>query len=472
MKSVILAVFVLVMSLMAPAVASEDIGGIFCEAMADESLYDQRGYQSYKMLLPGKDGWIFRSESDLTTDFSFTRAGIENIKKLRDALKARGMDLVILLTPAKGLMHADMLREEDAVRFGLDNPARVWANYNTVVRRLRDEGLHVVSLPPVKENEPFFYKRDHHWNSYGAKTAAMAVAEYIRTMPGYRDAEKVGWQTDDLGPYEFEGVSRKVFSDLCGTRQPPETIRIFNTVRTDMAQEAGALFGEMENPEIVLLGTSNSTPEPSFANFHGFLREALEADVINMSVSGGGLDTAMISYLNSGYFKGKPAKIAIWEVPGYYDISSRHSFFRQAIPAAYGDCEGNAVAERKGVEIRDNSIIILDRLGDKKISGEKYYLYVKFDRPVRKYLTFDLLYRKDREKIRIRREERYPPDGEYYLSFNQAKKSEIDKIILYVPGNIVGAKVDARICRMPGESINWFGGMLKKANLGGLLSGK
>ncbi len=432
------------------AAEKEDISHIFCEAVKDEKLYDERGYGAYKVLLQGKDGWIFRSEADLTSDFSFTRSGLRNIRLFRDALKSEGMELVILLTPAKGLMHASMLYPEDAARYGFDDPDSIWKNYFEAVEDLRREGIHVVSLEPIKEEDQFFYKRDHHWNAYGARKAAKAISAYIERMPVFDEVKRMDWETMDLGPYQFEGVSKKVFSDLCDTRQPPEMIHVYDTIREGMAEGKDALFGEIENPDIVLLGTSNSTPEPSFANFHGFLRDELEADVINMSVSGGGLDTAVISYLNSQYYKEQPAKIAIWEVPGYYDISAQHAFFRQAIPAVYGDCGENAIASREDVKVTDNAVIVLDRLADKKISGSNYYVHVNFSKPVRKYLSFDLRYVKDREKIKIRREDRYPHDGEYYLSLSDQKETPLGKVILYVPNNVIGATVDARICKMPG----------------------
>jgi alginate biosynthesis protein AlgX len=461
--SVFLILFTIIIFPLRIADAKEDISYIFCDAIADEKLYDEKGYHPYKMLVQGKDGWIFRSESDLTSDFSFSKAGIRYVSSFSKALDRQGTELVILLTPSKGLMYADKLRPEDARKYDLDDPEKVWANYRSAVDALRSEGLHVVSMGPPEGGERLFYKRDHHWNSHGARKAAGDIAEYIKKMPVYWKIEKVKWQTEDLGPYEFEGVSKKVFSDLCDTRQPPEEIHVFNTVRTDMTGNEEDLFGEMNNPDIALLGTSNSTPEPSFANFHGFLREELEADVINMSVSGGGLDTAVISYLNSQYYKEKPAKIAIWEVPGYYGISEQHDFFRQSLPAVYGDCSGKALASRENMAIYDNSLIALSRLAAEKIRGSNHYIYASFSKPVRKYLTFDLRYQKGREKIKIRRENHYPPDGEYYLALSDSEKSYLDKVVLYVPDAVVGETASVKICRIPGTEAKrgwlkaWFG---------------
>ncbi|MCF8495538.1 MAG: hypothetical protein K9G62_02595, partial [Alphaproteobacteria bacterium] len=50
--------------------ASGDISGIFCDDLAKEDIYDKNKFEAYKMLVPGTDGWIFRTSRDLSSRFS------------------------------------------------------------------------------------------------------------------------------------------------------------------------------------------------------------------------------------------------------------------------------------------------------------------------------------------------------------------------------------------------------------------
>lgn len=434
------------------ACASEDVSTLFCSAADDESLYDKYKFDSYKMLRPGTNGWIFRSESDFKKDFSLTREGLDSIEELNNALKRRGVELVVLMTPTRGLVHYDYISEEDRRKYGFEDRDKLWKNYWKAIDSVRDRGVQVVGIEHRQSDSPFFYKRDHHWNSDGAHEAARALADYIKKMPVYDTIEKVEFETTPVEPYEMEGVSKKVFKKLCNTTQKPESIMRLVTTPKQSIGNQDALFGETKRPEIVLLGTSNSTPEPSFANFEGFLKQELSADILNMSVSGGGLDTAMISYLNSEHFKNTPAKVAIWEIPSYYDISAHYTFFREAVPAAYGSCRDNAVAQTMDQKITEKTMLVLDKLAGKKITGSKYYLDIAFDSPVSRNFFADMRYLKNRDKYRFQRISRYPHDGQFYVGLRDDKKECLDKVVLSVPSELIGKTVSVSLCEKKKDS--------------------
>lgn len=425
----------------------EDVKPIFCDALKDPAMYEQHKFESYKMLIGGHNGWIFRSETDFRTDFSLSPEAVDNLKEMNDIFRRRGMELVILLTPTRAMMHPAHIPADVARKYKFGDGDAAWKSYEKTVAEMRKLGIDVVSIERPKAEQPFFYKRDHHWNPDGAHAAARAVAAHVKRMPQYETIPRMKFATEELGPFDLEGVSKKVFKKLCNTEQPTEAIVKTSTQRADTAAAQSDLFGDTAEPEIVLLGTSNSTMEPSFSNFEGFLKEALGADVLNMSVSGGGLDTAMIAYLNSEHYRKKPAKIAIWELPSYYDISKQMNFFREALPAAYGLCDGKTVAERKGVPVDDKSIVALDKLGGKKISGGNYYLSLDFDTPVGKSFVADLRYEKNRDRFRFQRGGRIPSDETFFVSLRDDKKEYLNKVILTVPEEIQGKKVDVRLCR-------------------------
>ena len=184
---------------------------------------------------------------------------------------------------------------------------------------------------------------------------------------------------------------------------------------------------------------------PSYANFEGFLKEALSADILNMSVSGGGLDTAMISYLNSPFFREKPARIAIWEIPGNYNLSEQNNFFREAIPAVYGICQ-NPVTMAEDIAITHKNLLVLDGLEKKNVRGGNYYLNLVFDEPVTKSFSVDFRYDGDRDKYKFYRSSRTANDNQFFLELKNGKNDDLEKIVLYLPANLLGHKVDARIC--------------------------
>jgi alginate biosynthesis protein AlgX len=434
-----------------PVHAEEDISSLFCAETQNGSAYDGHNFESYKMLVPGTGGWIFRTENDLRMDFSLDSEAARNMRELNEALQKRGVQLVTLLTPTRGLMHGDHLRPEDQKKFGYAKDA-AWRSYRSMVEGLRSDGLSVVSLDPIQPGEDFFYKRDHHWNASGSRTAARAVAAYIKQLPAYSAIEKMAFTTKDGPAFEFMGVSKKVFKALCNTEQPPERAIQKVTERQQENAGAGDLFGDPVPPRIVLMGTSNSTQEPSYANFEGFLKEELSADILNMSVSGGGLDTAMIAYLNTDHYKQTPAKVAIWEVPSYYDLSKDDSFFREAIPAAYGTCN-EPVAAVERLPLEEKTLTAMSRLAGKEISGRGYYLHLNFSKTVSKPFNVMLMYEKDREKYRFAHSSRYPWNKEFYLRLDDDKKSSLSKVVLTVPKELLGNSVDVKICRQPGGSV-------------------
>lgn len=422
----------------------KDIEKIFCDKMEDEELYDQNGFESYKMLVPGKNGWMFRSLMDFRTDFSLTPEALQNLGTLNRALKEKGVDLVMLIIPTRGMMHHEHMLDKHKEQYGF-NPDRVWKSYWDSIKAIRNEGLTVVGIKEVPPGGEFFYQGDHHWKAEGSAIGARVVSDYIRTLPSYEDLAKTAFVTKNGSPRDFIGVSKKVFREFCKTEQPSEPIIEKYTERVDEASGQEALFGDSAPPEVVLLGTSNSTQVPSYSNFEGFLKENLSVDILNMSLSGGGLDTAMLSYLVSDHYRNTPAKIAIWELPSYYDISNHMNFFREAIPAAYGVCE-TPVAHAAGVPVDEKATIVLSKLVEKHIQGGNYYLHLNFSERVTQPFIVTFNYRRAKDSYRFAPLEGYPRSNEFFLSLDPGKESELDKIVIRVPKGVQGGTVEARIC--------------------------
>ncbi|MGV8209243.1 alginate O-acetyltransferase AlgX-related protein, partial [Pseudomonas aeruginosa] len=68
----------------------------------------------------------------------------------------------------------------------------------------------------------------------------------------------------------------------CGNSSATQYVDSFETEPVG-ASDSGDLFGDGGNPQIALVGTSNSGPAYNFA---GFLEEFSGADILNHAVSG------------------------------------------------------------------------------------------------------------------------------------------------------------------------------------------
>lgn len=446
--------FIILTFISLPALAAEDaidIKDVFCDALRVEKNYDDGNYKAYKMMVPGNDGWVFRSFSDFKVEYPMKPSAKAQLKIMQDAFKSQGIDFVTLYPPTRGMLHSDHLPKEEAERFGYSGSALARKNYKEFLEDLNNSGIEIVGLPDTPSGEPFFYMRDHHWDHNGAKKAAIAIASYVKNLPSYVDLTKTNFVTKSMGPFNFNGTADKVFKGLCNTVLPTEISEKFITERVADATGEADLFGETPEPEVVLMGTSNSTLTPSVANFEGFLKESLSTDVLNMSVSGGSIDTSLISYLNTPHYKDKKGKVLIWEVPGYYDMTKWEGrIFRQAIPAIYGTCDGNAVVETKDLALKEGAFILFNDLDEKKIHGQKYYLSMTYSEPVRSKYKINFKYGNGKRNIlKISRSKRYPHDNQYFALLKDNANGSLSKIVLDIPAKMADLTVSAAICKIP-----------------------
>lgn len=420
----------------------------FCDALSNEENYSKKNHV-YKVMVKGKDGWVFRSGKDFITDVPLTSRAVNRIKKIHTNFKEQGIDLVLLFPPTRGMLHADKIQPDDAKKFNYDNNDHARESYIKFLKTLQKEDIKIVGLPNQSVGDPFFYKRDHHWSPVGARIAAKELATYIKTLKNYKALTKTKYETTSLGEIDFESASDKIFKEICGTNLPSERIETFMTEPADAATGDDDLFGDIAEPQVVLVGTSNSTKVPSMANFEGFLKEALSTDILNMSISGGSIDSAITAYLNTDHYKEKKGKIIIWEVPGYYDVTKwEWRVYRQVTPAIHGDCEKDPIAENN-IMLKKGVALLMKSLDDKKISGDDYYLSLNFSKPIKSKFTVNFNYSsKKRDKLSVKRSARYPHDGQFYVALKDKDYGPLSKIVLDIPSDMEGITLNARMCKV------------------------
>ena len=277
----------------APIYQVEDCCSL-CPAAHDASQYSTNYMKNFTTLIDAQDAWLFRTQEDLRTEFGTSAEGYRMLKQLRDAFKSRGVELVVVYQPTRGLVNRSKLKPEDQNRFNYDLALR---NYRQALASFEKVGLRVPDLSPLtdeQEEQPFYFRRDQHWTPYGAERTARLVAETVKRIPAFETIEKKEFVSQRIGLMGKTGTMQKVASQLCGTVYAPQYIDQF---ATEPKTESGSdeLFGDSTPPQITLVGTSHSGKN---YNFGGFLEQYLGTDVLNAAFPGGGLEGAMLEVRN------------------------------------------------------------------------------------------------------------------------------------------------------------------------------
>ncbi len=290
-----------------------------------QTVLPNEGYlKSFQGLQQGNNEWLFRNH-DLIEDFGPNRTGYNGLRAIQQKLSDRGTALMIVPLPTRGIVHPEFVLDES---FSHKHAAK---NYNNYLNRLRRVGLLVPPLDKMTAGDqeiPLYFARDHHWTPAGAAAAARLVSEEIGKTELLLDTPTLGFSTVKVETDSTNGSYNRAAWEACEKEYQPETFDVFYT------EAELDLFAEVVDPEVVLVGTSNSNGTKHF-NFDGFLRQELGVDVLNVATSGGGFDESLITYLGSDSFKQQPPKLIIWEVPGYYSLN-QVNFYEEVLSQLEG----------------------------------------------------------------------------------------------------------------------------------------
>lgn len=402
-----------------------------CPQAADPANYTTKFLSSYRTLVQGRDGWLFRSDADLLMQFGPNPEAVKRLGELRDALKQRGVEMVIMVQPPRGLMHADKLR-------GLApnyDPDVQLASYKRLLETMRGIGFTVVPTDKLVEaegTENFFWRTDHHWTPAATRLTAKLTAATIKTMPAFKDVKRQRFVTRREGLLARGGTLGNAASQLCGFMTPKQYVPRFVTEAAGGEGDGGdadSLLGDESVPQITLIGTSNSEPQYNFA---GFLSEALEADVLNASIVGGGIDGSLLAYLVSDEFKSNPPKILVWEMEHYHDLNDP-LMYQQAIPMMADGCNGKTIVLEREVTLKQGNNEVLFNGGGavRPIKGRNYVLDLQFADPATKELRGQIWYTTgSREKLRIEHASRGPSLKGRFVSELRSDGNYADQVFL------------------------------------------
>ena len=264
--------------------------------------------QAAKGAVVGHNGWLFTSEElEATPQFAKNiQSSADQIARVYADMAARGVHLLPVIAPDKAEVYADQL--------GVTRVSSVVERRDLLISALKENGVSVLdatsALEIVKSQGNAFMRDDTHWSPLGSHAVAKEVAERVATI----DFAKTKVTTKTMGNRAFDGdllayVPTGVLRPLVGPAQ--SQIKQFETT----VAAGTSLFGDAP-VDVVLVGTSFSAKADW--HFEGFLKQALQADILNFADEGRGPFAPMQAFLASDTFQYDTPKLVIWEIPARY----------------------------------------------------------------------------------------------------------------------------------------------------------
>lgn len=424
-----------------------------CPQAHDASRYTTRYQQNFTTLVQAQGDWLFRTREDLRTEFDTSPAGYRRLQQLHDAFKAKGVELVIVYQPTRGLVNRNMLKPAEKAAF---NYAKALHNYQAMLGRFSQMGYTVPDLSPLTneqlaaadQGKDFYFRGDQHWTPYGAERAAKIVADSVHKMPAFADVPKREFESHKSGRMGKTGTLHNVAGQLCGTSY---AVQYMDQFVTEPKGESGSddLFGDSGNPQITLVGTSHSGKN---YNFSGFLEQYIGADVLNVAFPGGGLEGSMIQYLGSEDFQNNPPKILIWEFSPLYRLD-QETIWRQMLALVDNGCEGKPAQMSASTALKPgkNELMVNGRNGViKDLTNGRHQLDIQFEDKSVKTLQATLWYMNGRhEDLKIEKPETADTDGRFAFELREDEDWAAQTLLaVEVQGPESGSqKVEATLCK-------------------------
>ncbi|AYC35027.1 alginate O-acetyltransferase [Pseudomonas cavernae] len=430
-----------------------------CPAAHDASRYTTDYQKNFITLVQAQGDWLFRSQEDLRTEFDTSALGYQRMQQLHDAFKRRGIELVLVYQPTRGLVNRDKLNPAEKARFDYD---RARANYQAMLGRFAKMGYQVPDLSPLTDEhaeQAFYFRGDQHWTPYGAQRTAKIVADKVQQMPAFAGIPKREFVSKVIGRMGKRGTLHNVAGQLCGSSYAIEYMDQFAT-EPKGASGGDDLFGDGGNPQITLVGTSHSGQNYNFA---GFLQEAIGAEVFNAAFPGGGLEGAMIEYLGSQEFRDNPPKILIWEFSPLYRLD-QDSIYRQLLALLDDGCDGKSTVLANQTQLRPGSKTeVLVNSGAKTLANRNGRIELDFPDTSVKTVKASLWYMNGRhESIKLEKPTTADTNGKFVFNLREDKDWAGQTLLsmeLEGPESGEPLEVEAKLCQRQAMSQNAQAGL-------------
>ena len=428
-----------------------------CAALSDPETYAEGSMTNMRQLIAGEPYWFFRTEVDLQQSFPLDAASQQAFAELVERLAQRGVKLVLMLQPTRGLMHADALVSPWKERY---SQAAARRSFLEKAQTLRSLGAVVVDMESVlasQHEQEYFFRRDHHWTPYGADVSARQVAEAMLADPGIDQLAEMAFETRPAILLRKLGTMNVAVSIVCGNAYGYQWVRGSVTVPAEGTDSADALFGDVATPAIALAGTSNSDNRDDRYknyNFQGFLQQYLRRDVVNFAMTGGGATGSLEDLLLSEAYQDGQFRYLIWELPVNYALEDQTTW-RQLLPEASGGCADKTLLASETVtlpvaDVDERAEVLANAGQNRRVTAGKSHLLLDMNFSDSSFKEFYVLAYYDdgqREKIRIRRPARLDT-GRFMLRLDPpGRQSNLLSVLLEFEQPVAAAmEVETSLC--------------------------
>lgn len=417
-----------------------------CAALLDDKSYTG-DFEQFKYMIAGRDSWVFRSRQDLKTKFDVSPADVAIHQEFASILKGKGIDLVLVYIPTRGMLASQYLLRQTPHDKNYDVAAAI-ASYDNAIKTLREGGVHIVGDSHPAAPNLYFNHADQHWTTIGAHSMAKSVATYVKArLPVYAQLPAQAFTTTEGSKTSYDGRFGEFIKRPCKFRPHYESDVLVDTKPAGDAGSAQALLSDPKMASVVLVGTSNSKRDEFNSNFDGYLKQELSLDVYNAAMPGGGMDDSLLNYLVSPQFKKTPPKILIWEIPGYYDLggAAMEQTLKQAVASVAGVCEKPLVEFAKA-KVEGKKLKLFEKLNPQKILANNTYIVLQFDQPVKTDFTMSVK-TSDGKVEKYEFEQRKAGDGRVWYYFPH-KEGELylSEVTLSVKAGIAEKMLQAKLC--------------------------
>jgi len=265
-------------------------------------------------VLKGSDNWFFLAD-ELKIYPSMLENQAQRVKQvglISELLKRQGVHLVVALLPDKARIEAKHLG-------GITRPVFELSRYDFLLQTLGRAGVVVVDVKSamsacVQIPESCYYKTDTHWNYHGADIAARAISFHMLAQGFHAQPKKYNLEIGSQGKNRWGDLIRLSGLDGLPVKLRPNPDQSFDLKLVANPQNrrdvsADDLFGDDLSHRVALVGTSFSRN----GYFSESLTYALQAEVGNFAVDGGGFAKSMLAQLTDKQIN--QAAWVIWEIP-------------------------------------------------------------------------------------------------------------------------------------------------------------
>ena len=279
----------------------------------------------YKLLNEGNPGviighndWLFSDEEFYAPEAAkdYLKANLATIDAVDAYLESLHIPLIVVSVPAKAAIY-----EEQITPQARPSPF-MQTLYQNSATLLSDVTQQLVNLTPLyqerdKTEALLYFRTDTHWTPTGAQLAAEAVANSVAQLN--LELQKTAFTTELVNVEHFHGDLTNFlpltpwFSDHL---PPQDHYNHYETITRASDNDASLDLFSSDHIPVTLVGTSYSANKQW--HFLGALKQALNADILNMAAEGQGPIQPMLDYLTSEAFLDAPPELIVWELPTRY----------------------------------------------------------------------------------------------------------------------------------------------------------